>query len=247
MSAADIFGISAADKPTTYRATLRFRDLIVGGVPSDKSVIEGWIRARMALGDAAIQDLVDQTASERGVLTPTEAVDLIMASPLAPSVNGFKRHPDTGELCIEGRQVKAALKEWANSAYPGTDFPGKPTGVKKGLMRYLAEAVHVPDLLIPLGVTEPTRSEERIKHIKFSRGDTGPRSCINRVEVVERPTITFQVQVRDDFLPDKAWARIWTVGESIGLGADRGRSDGTFELQGWEKLRRVSSRVSPAA
>lgn len=234
MAARDIFGAAAAKNETTYRATLTFKHLIVGGIPSDKSVIAGWLRARMDLGDAAIADLVEQTVAERGVMTPDEAIETIMASDLAPSVNGFKRHPDTGELCIEGRIVKAALKEWANSAYPGVKFPGKANieGLRKGLMRYLAEAVTVEDILIPLGVTQPAMVEERVKHVMTPQG---PRSSINRVEVVSQPTITFSLRVRDDFIPDEAWARIWVVGESIGIGADRGRSDGQFDLLTWEK------------
>ncbi len=235
MSAADIFGKAAVGTYTHYRATLDFKHLIVGGIPSDRSVIEGWIRSRMELGDAAIADLVAQTVEDRGVLSPDEAVAAVMESELAPSVNGFKRHHDTGELCIEGRIVKAGLKEWANSAYPGVKFPGKVKveGLRKGLMRYLAEAVIVDDLLIGLGVDEPARIEERVKHVSTPQG---PRSTITRVEVVERPTITFTLRVRDDFLPVDAWARIWSVGEGIGLGADRGRSDGQFDLVEWVRI-----------
>lgn len=234
MAASDIFGKAAAQTYTQYRATLRFKNLIVGGIPSDKSVIEGWIRSRMDLGDAAISELVEQTVEERGVLTPDEAIEAVMQSELAPSVNGFKRD-DNGELCIEGRIVKAALKEWMNSAYPGTKFPGKTKieGLRKGLMGYAAEAVRVDDLLIGLGVKEPTAIEERIKHVMTPRG---PRSSINRVEVVEQPEVTFTISVRDDFIPEDAWARIWSVGEAIGLGSDRGRSDGQFELTEWQRL-----------
>ena len=234
MAASDIFGKAAAQTYTQYRATLRFKNLIVGGIPSDKSVIEGWIRSRMDLGDAAISELVEQTVEERGVLTPDEAIEAVMQSELAPSVNGFKRD-DNGELCIEGRIVKAALKEWMNSAYPGTKFPGKTKieGLRKGLMRYAAEAVRVDDMLIGLGVKEPTTIEERIKHVMTPQG---PRSSINRVEVVEQPEVTFTISVRDDFIPEDAWARIWSVGEAIGLGSDRGRSDGQFELTEWQRL-----------
>ena len=234
MAASDIFGKAAAQTYTQYRATLRFKNLIVGGIPSDKSVIEGWIRSRMDLGDAAISELVEQTVTERGVLTPDEAIEAVMQSELAPSVNGFKRD-DNGQLCIEGRIVKAALKEWMNSAYPGTKFPGKTKieGLRKGLMRYAAEVVRVDDLLIGLGVKEPTMIEERIKHVMTPQG---PRSSINRVEVVEQPEVTFTISVRDDFIPEDAWARIWSVGEAIGLGSDRGRSDGQFELTEWQRL-----------
>lgn len=234
MAAIDIFG-AKFDQYTHYRVELRFKNLVVGGVPSDRSVIEGWIRSRLELNDAAITELVEQTVEERGVLTPDEAVEAVMASELAPSVNGFKRD-ENGQLCLEGRQVKAALKEWANSAYPGVKFPGKVKveGLRKGLMNYLAETVIVDEYLIGLGVKEPTRVEERVKHVRTPQG---PRSAVNRVEVVAEAAITFTVRVRDDFLPQEAWARIWQVGEGIGLGADRGRSDGQFELLTWEKVK----------
>lgn len=238
MSASDIFG-SNAEVFTTYRATLKFNHVIVGGIPSDRSVIEGWIRSRMDLGDTAIQDLIDKTVAERGVISPDEAVAAVMESELAPSVNGFKRD-ENGELCIEGRIVKAAIKEYANSAYPGKGWPGKeknPHTAKlhgnRGLLTYLSEAVVVPETLIGLGVKEPSRVEERIKHIKNSMGQQ--MSTISRVEVVDAPTITFTVRVRDDFLPQEAWGRIWAVGETIGLGSDRGRSDGQYELVEWIK------------
>ena len=242
MSARGIFGAAAEKNEVTYRAELQFKHLVVGGIPSDPSVIRAWLRARLELGDAALTELIDQTAAERGTMTPDESIEAVMGSDLAPSINGFKRD-DVGFLCIEGRIVKAALKEWANSAYPGTEWPGKAkylttkkgdaSLVKKGLMRYMAEAMIVEDILISLGVTAAKEVQERIKHVMTPQG---PRSTINRVEVVERPSVTFTLRVRDDFLPEEAWARIWVVGEGIGLGSDRGRSDGQFDLESWERI-----------
>lgn len=241
MSAADIFGKAAASTNTRYRAVLQFSDLVVGGIPSDRSVIEKWIRSRMELGDQAIAELVADTAKERGVLTPDEAVALVVDSPMAPSVNGFKRD-SAGQLCIEGRIVKAGIKEWANSAYPGRGWPGKDANpvtkqlhANRGLLKYLTEAVMVDEFLIGLGVSEPTRVEERIKHVMTPQG---PRSSINRVEVVERPRVEFTVSVRDDFMLPEVWGRIWAVGEGIGLGSDRGRSDGKFSIEVWERLKK---------
>lgn len=242
MSARSIFKEEAEVNEVEYRVVLKFKHLVVGGIPSDRSVIEAWLRSRLDIGDAALQHLIDQTVAERGLLTPDQAIDAVLTSDLAPSVNGFKRN-ENGELCIEGRIVKAALKEWANSAYPGVDWPGKTrylvnkkgdaSLVKKGLMKYLEEAITVNEILIGLGEKEPTRVEERVKHVMTPQG---PRSTINRVEVVEIPEVTFTIRVRDDFLPTAAWARIWVVGEGIGLGSDRGRSDGQFELETWERL-----------
>lgn len=261
MSARDLFpkidGIVAR-----YRVVLQVRHLLVGGIPSDRSVIEGFIRAKMDLGDAAIAELVDQTVAERGVITPDEAVALVMASDLSPSVNGFKRDPVTGELLAEGRTLKAALKEFSNSAYPGTDYPGKPPAKKslpkgtaptpgnraapqKGLKSTLEERVFVEETFVGLGVKasdiEPEYRdgalawvEERIKHVMTPQG---PRSAINKVEVVYRPRLEFTLRVHDDFLPQEAWGRIWERGEDIGIGADRGRSDGMFTLETWERIK----------
>jgi len=165
-----------------------------------------------------------------------ELADALMGTEAAPSINGFKRHPDTGELVYEGRCMKAAIKEFANSAYPGTEWPGKEKvakGFRKGLMSTLAERVFVREIYIGLGVKEPTGVEERVKHVMTPQG---PRSSISRVEYVQQPTLEFHLRVRDDFLPWEAWARIWQVGEEIGIGADRGRSDGRFELLAFERL-----------
>lgn len=240
MSAADIFGDVKADFITDYRVALQVRNLIVGGIPSDPSVIRKWLEARMDLGDTALAELLATTVAERDApMTAQEKVDALMASAQAPSVNGFKRD-ENGELCYEGRCMKAAIKEAANSSYPGTDYPGKKAatdaknvGARKGLMSTLAERVFVREHLIGLGVKEPSWVEERIKHVMTPQG---PKSAINSVEVVERPLITFTLRVHDDFLPREAWAKIWQRLEDIGVGSDRGRSDGQFDLVEFERI-----------
>lgn len=224
---------------TTYDTKIQLRNLIVGGVPSDPSVIRKWLEARMDLDDPALAELLAQTIAERDApMTAQEKVDVLMKSEQAPSVNGFKRDPITGELVYESRCLKAALKEACNSAYPGTDYPGKTAnktvGARKGLMSTMAERVFIREPFLGLGVKEATRTEERIKHVMTPKG---PKSAISSVEVVERPIITFQVHVHDDFLPREAWAKIWTRLEDIGIGADRGRSDGQFDLVEFTKLK----------
>lgn len=259
MSALNVFkqlGANTADEFATYHVRLRVLDKIVGGVPSSPSVIKGWLKTRMELGDRDLQDMVDKVLHERfpgGQPSPDELADALMETDAAPSVNGFKRIPDTGELAYEGRCMKAALKEFANSAYPGTDWDGKPpaakdsktktsrasgvgrplpSGFRKGLMSTAAERVFVDEIYIGLGVKEPTGVEERIKHVVTPQG---PRSSINRVEYVQEPTLEFTLRVRDDFLPLEAWSRIWQAGEQIGIGSDRGRSDGRFELLAFDR------------
>ncbi|RBQ21571.1 hypothetical protein DP939_02345 [Spongiactinospora rosea] len=251
MSAADIFGI--AEPVATYRVRLQVHSKIVGGVPSSSSVIKGWLKTRLDLGDRDLQELAEQTLRERfpdrqptadalaGALMESEAAEL--------SVNGFKRFGDV--LTYEARCMKAAIKEAMNSAYPGTDWDGKkgagahkpkigqplPASFRKGLMSTAAERVFVVGDVhrdyISLGVSAPSGIEERVKHVKTPQG---PRSSIARVEYVECPTLSFTVRVHDDFLSREAWGRIWVRLQDIGIGADRSRSDGQFELITWERV-----------
>lgn len=237
MAARDIFGGDTT--VARYRVRLQVIDKLVGGVPSSESVIKGWLKARMDVDDRHLQELVQKTLAERfsdRQPSADELAEALLDSDAAPSINGFKRIPDTNELAYEGRCMKAAIKEWANSAYPGTDWPSKKkvaASFRKGLMATLAERVFVEEVYIGLGVKEPTGVEERIKHVN---GPTGPRTAINRVEYVTRPLLEFELKVHDDFLTAGEWARIWERGEDIGIGADRGRSDGKFELVGWERI-----------
>lgn len=249
MSATNVFaalGVSSS-QISTYEVSLKFRNLVVGGVPANESIIRGWLRSRLDLGDEALDELVQETIKERGAGFDTidEQLDALMEKKDLVSVNGFKRDKHTGELVLEGRCIKAALKEWANSAYPGTEWPGKTgvsKGFRKGLMSTLAERVFVEEIYVGTGIkdgdinlTPGTGSawiEERVKHVMTPQG---PKSAISRVEVIQEPTISFTLKVHDDFLPVEAWARIFERGEDIGLGADRGRSDGQFELLSFVK------------
>jgi hypothetical protein len=244
MGANELFAdaVKASDLETVYKVELQVLGVIVGGVPSNPSVIKSWLTSRMEMGDAALEELLQETIKDRnGPMTVEEKVDALAKSSVAPSVNGFKRTPE-GFLAYEGRCFKAGLKEAANSAYPGTDWPSKSTAPfiskRKGLMSTFVERVFVPEILIAMKVdgqpiTEPTRVEERVKHVLTAQG---PRSAINIVEVVERPTLECTIVVHDDFLAREAWAKVWTRLEDIGIGADRGRSDGAFELITWEKI-----------
>jgi hypothetical protein len=232
VSAANIFK-KQGDSFTRYRAVMQVHEQMVGGVPKSKEMIKGWLAARMELDDRALIELTEQTAAEmQGETDERPPIDEVLdkvASDYAQG-NGFKQID--GQLVYEGRCMKAALKEAANIAFPGKEFPGKPAGIRKGLMRFMAETVFVDDQYINLGVTAPSRTEERVKHIITAQG---PRSAINLVEVIDKPRIECTISVLDDCIKPDVWARVWTVLEHIGLGADRARSDGKFELIEWAK------------
>lgn len=219
---------------TNYRCELQVRESIVGGLPGDPSVIRTWLRARLELEDTRLEELLREVIAETDrPLSVDDKVAELMKSDAAPKANMFARL-ETGELALGGRCIKAMLKEAMNSCYPGTDWPGKErVGPKfrKGLMSTMVERVFIAEHLIGLGVSQPTRIEERIKHVMTPRG---PRSAVNTLEIVDRPLLRCTVRVHDDFLPREAWARIWERAEDIGIGADRARGDGQFDLVAWE-------------
>lgn len=232
MSASDIFGGDSAY--TYYEGTLQVRDRIVGGVPLDVDTIRNWIRARMDLGDRELIELTEQTAAELGeqLGERPSADDLLDAVARAhETVNGFKQIG--GELVYEGRCLKAALKEAANVAFPGTKFPGKPADIRKGLMRFMEERVFVDDQYISLGVTEASGREQKPIHVITPQG---PRSAIKVFDYVERPQIKFTIKVLNDCLTQEVWGKVWQVAEEIGVGADRAQSAGKFDLIAWKKI-----------
>lgn len=234
MSARSLFAVKAGAF-TSYRAELAVHDKLIGGIPKDPDTIRKWVESRIAQGaDLSLQQTVDETVAamtaERGETPDTRSVLDEVARQIEGG-NGFKTVD--GVLVYEGRCMKSALKEAANVAYPGTQWPGKPAGIKKGLMRFLAERVFVADQYISLGTGTPSGTEQRVKHIMTPQG---PRSAINVVDFVEKPRLSFTIDVLDDCLSDEVWARLWQCAEEIGIGADRARSDGRFELIRWDQL-----------
>src|SRR5262249_15377498 len=98
--------------PNTYVCELHVAK-ILGGTPTDPRVAEGWIKSKMGFdSDKLIQDAVAEVMVERGV-TAGEAVEIVNSE---KNLNGFKR--DESGLYVEGRQIKAAIKEAANIRYP---------------------------------------------------------------------------------------------------------------------------------
>lgn len=236
MSAADIFG-GAAGVYTYYRAECQVTHQLCGGIPKDPTMIRAWLSARLDMKDRALDELCQQTEAEMleasGVRPSSEELlDELVANSKG---NGFKSVD--GELVFEGRCVKGGLKEFWNIAFPGVAWPGKPAGIRKGLKSFSEERIFVEELFIPLGVTKPDiEGEQRVKHVQTPQGK---RSTIGIVDLVLKPRLCFTVSVLDDFLGQDEWGRIWAVGEHIGFGADRARSDGVFSLERWERVEDV--------
>lgn len=201
---------------------------IAGGTPSTEKTAEGWLRSKLAAKDDVLRAMVAETMVERAI-GEDEAVELVTNG---LTLNGFKR--DEQGLYIEGRQLKAALKEAASVAANSGKLTargwGTPTDAsyKKGLKGWLPEHVFVVEDRLHLGVTEPTGITQRFVHSRYG-------AAISYEEYVEDAVIEFTVETDFEFT-DAQWATIWLAGERQGIGASRSQGFGRYKVIGWERV-----------
>lgn len=214
---------SYADKawPHRFHGAIRVHNL-AGGVPTDPNVAEGWLRTKLADKDDLIREAVAQTMVERGV-TADEAAKLVDTS---KHLNGFKR--DDQGLYIEGRQLKAAIKEAAAVARSVDKLKSRWGSTNKGVLGFVAEHIMVVEDRLHLGVTEPSGVLQ-----SFPKNPRTGQTGIQYTEYIETAEFEFTVISDYAFTPDE-WAMLWLTGEQQGVGASRSQSFGRYEVIKWE-------------
>jgi len=216
-----------------YDGALSWRGKVMGGVPKDPEIMEGWLRARAGITEQEeLRQSLARTALEMGLdvtpgMTYEELSKLVSKHAAEKQTSGFKRG-DQG-LYVEQRQLKAALKESTNILFAAQRWG--PT--KKGFRSMLAERVFVYPRELYLHADEPTGIELTIGHLN---GPGGPRSSLGYCEYVVGAHIEFQVLVLEDALSEEQWIRIWNLCQQEGLGAKRSAGYGEFDLTRWDKL-----------
>ena len=230
-----------------YRAELQFRDKLMGGIPQNPEVVEGWIRSKSGVSaEEEIQNLVRRTMVEQGTWkADMTSAEIEQASKLVAGLketSGFKRDAEGG-LFVESRQIKAALKEAVNILYPGEVWGATTrrnakgedvTGYRgKGPKSYLAERVFVSPDHIHLDRMEPDGVELVIGHII---GPQGPRSTLGYHEYVTNATIQFDVLVVRDAIKAEYWPELWSLMEENGIGALRSQDYGRFDIIRWDRV-----------
>lgn len=229
-----------ADLWRYYRVSLTFRERLMGGIPRDPKLIEGWLRSKAGVSDdeeirqATLRTLMELGAEVRPDMTYAEMVEASEALAAQKSTNGFKR--DEEGLYIEGRQVKAALKESINIHFAGERW-GK---TKKGPKSYAAERLFVLEDRIHLGRSEPDGIDLVIGHVS---GPQGPRSTLTYHEYVERAEITFHVMESkivgagdEPSLDRRQWAVTWVSAQEQGIGALRSQGHGRFDVTAFDPV-----------
>lgn len=207
--------------PYRFAGTLHVRQ-IQGGIPTDDKTIEGWLRSKVDDTDDIIQQLIAEAMVDRG-LTADEAIEEVARN---RNLNGFKR--DAHGLYIEGRQLKAAIKEAASVAVAVKKLPAKWGQTNKGIKAFVAEHISVVEDRLYLGVHTASGVTQRFVHTWRGTG-------IQYEEYVEDAKIDFTVASDHDF-SDKEWAMLWLTGQEQGIGASRSQGYGRYEVVKWERI-----------
>lgn len=216
-----------------YSVRLEFRDRLMGGVPKDPKLIEGWLRSKAGVTDEEeLRQATIRTLRELGVEIDTGASfdEMRQASEQVASdlkTNGFKSNGHG--LYIEERQIKAMLKESVNVIFAGAKWGT----TRKGPRNYTAERVFVAEpSAVLLGKNEPDGVELFLGHVSDA---SGRRSTLTYYEYVVQPTLEFEVMVVEDGISEDQWAFIWVHAEENGLGALRSQGFGRFDVTRWER------------
>ncbi len=221
-----------------WQVTFQLRDKLMGGVPKDPKIIEGWLKTKgIFTNDEDIKHELVQTMRELGMeATPDMSTEEVFALQeeaagnvsSVKNTNGFKS--DEQGLYIEGRQLKAALKESANIMFGGERVG--PT--RKGFKNYVAERLMVIEQKVYLDRTQPDGIETVIGHVT---GPQGPRSTLGYTEYCVQPKITFHVKELkvmqkggEPPITDMQRKRLYTCMEEQGIGALRSMQHGRFDL-----------------
>lgn len=223
-----------------FDARLELKTL-VGGCPSDPKVATGWLKSKLQEPDDRIREMVAEVMVERNV-NADEATDIVNDM---KNLNGFKRNPD-GILFIEGRQIKAAMKEAASCAVAAGKIEMTGWGkTRKWLKGFFPEHVFIDNEtvliyqriegeLVP--VTKPTSVLQQFVH-------THRGSSIQYQEYVSDAVIEFKV-LSDHPFTTKDWAMLWTSGEKQGLGASRSQGYGTYSVTKWEQTSKQPTAIA---
>jgi hypothetical protein len=224
---------AATAYPHTYAGTLHV-PMICGGIPSDPKVAEGWIKSNLATTGDLLREQVAEVMAERGI-TAAEAAAIVDSN---KHLNGFKR--DENGLYIEGRQLKAAIKEAANIRWPSGRWSIDRNGKTRLLIKaddtrtsgkatrsFIAEHVFVEEDRLHLGVTDASGVNQRFVH-------TFRGSGIQYEEYVVNAEIHFTVAADAEF-SDEQWALLWLTGEQQGIGATRSMGYGRYAVTRWAR------------
>lgn len=209
-----------------YKVGLQFPGRVFGGVPKNPDLVQGWLEARKPTEPALIErkaagekitpiaQLAEQVIAQLPATEDEKATESVWTT--------FKVDKD-GNALLEERHIKALLREAVTTTGLARD--------RRGVKQVVQHGLFIKPQFTPIG--KVGGFEERALHVMTAQG---PRSALRRMDYVERKEpFFFEVWVvnssdKKETVTGEDLARLFKVGEEIGLGASRSQSDGKFEL-----------------
>ena len=212
--------------PHKFKVVL-FIEELHGGTPRNPDVVRSWLKAKAGWTDEMqIQAEVNRIFRRDPNQTDEEVADAAIEARANRHVNGFKR--DENGLYVEGRQLKAAIKEAASIARAVNKLDKRWGETGKGVISFVAEHIQVLDDRIYLNRAEHDELQTRFVQSRYGSGITVEEACF-KVELT--------ATIASDYkFSDREWAMIWTTGELQGFGASRSQGYGRYVVVTWESL-----------
>lgn len=215
---------------------------VMGGMPSNPKVAEGWLRTKMGLtAEDSIAQAVKEVMEARASSPdgPISADDALKEVDRTRHLNGFG-HDEDG-LYIEGRHLKAGLKEAVSAARAVGNLEAKFGLTKKGAHSFAAEHIIVLEDRLYLGQRDPLSGkvvpvmEPTGVRQSFPKNPMTGQTGIQYTEYVTNAVVGFTV-LSDWNFKDGEWATIWITGGFLGIGASRSQNYGRYTVTKWDKL-----------
>lgn len=220
--------VFAAFEPAVYPFAFAGRmriERLMGGTPSDPNVAAGWLKSKMGVTkEDALQEAVAEVIAARGI-TETEALAVINER---KHLNGFKKDEDG--LYIEGRHLKAAIKEAASVARGANNIASRFGATHKGTLSFVAEHIIVVEDRLYLGRPECDGIIQ-----SFPRNPITKQTGIQYTEHCDDVDVEFTIRTDWPFTLEE-WAAIWLTGGNQGIGASRSQGYGRYKITKWEPL-----------
>ena len=194
-----------------YRVVLKVRDRVVGGIPKRADLIEPWLAGR-GVPPSAVPEMAEQVKEE----VITEETERVWTT--------FKGNDEEG-FFIEGRQIKAMLKDATRGAQASKKVPGLLSKIKHG-MEITPARIVLSDKI--------SGAEEKPISVITARG---PRTSLKRFDFITQPRVVFDILVGSPDLTKDVLRFLLEYAEQFeGIGASVSQGEGKFDIETFEEV-----------
>ena len=213
----------------TYRVTIAIREKLCGGKPKNEELLADHIRRTTGHDDELTRRQIEEAQSKLPDLAGLQDIE---EEKLEKASTRFLS--DERGLYLDTYQIKAMFRQCASML-----------GIykkKRGSKQICAEGAEIKGVdhesRVYLGKKEPDGTDESVVHAMTPKG---PISGIKRVDYVSGVALSFEVWVlkteaaETRHIGEKDVVEILTFAQENGLGADRSRGFGKFDVVEFQK------------